>query len=212
MASKVFSHLVQLGVMKPIGDPSLDSGQADEEGVFPSFTAGPIRMVKIGFGTGFLSVPIFMKLFRRLDKSRARYCDGCSRLQSEIKYGSIDDWAAAKLPLHGDWMWQVLVFPTKLDEECGHRSEYCSDCLRKHIEAKMEEQGRDVVGRLTCPSAICRRVLRYEEIKLYADEAVMKRYEKKHQLWFTPGLRYEVPKLKSHGSFRIMHPPGPWLN
>ncbi|RGP61352.1 e3 ubiquitin- ligase ari7 [Fusarium longipes] len=115
-----------------------------------------------------LSVPVFTR-FLEVEKEPTE-CVVCTESFHDVCYDSIERWEGLCAEYSGNWMWKILLFPQKLGSSCGHKIDFCTSCLQKHIETQVEQFGRSACENITCPSEGCQRLLTYEEIKIYAKE------------------------------------------
>ncbi|KAK3385381.1 hypothetical protein B0H63DRAFT_182036 [Podospora didyma] len=175
-SAAIHARFISRGVMKSFFDLSFDKREPNEEGRIPPFRPGPIRMIEVDDEDHRLRVPIFMKFFRRLPASEARTCRGCSEVCCEIDITSIKDWEETCEGFPGDWMWKILVFPTRLVKTCDHEMDHCRACLAEHIKNQVDHHGREIADRTPCPTEGCTNKLSFDDTKLYADSATWEKY------------------------------------
>ncbi|KAH7207828.1 uncharacterized protein BKA55DRAFT_530069, partial [Fusarium redolens] len=122
-----------------------------------------------------LSIPVFTRFLRA--EKEPTHCVICTESICDVSYGSIEQWTKVCAEFDGDWKWRVLLFPQKLGTKCNHAIDFCTPCLRRHIEVQLEQFGRSACDNITCPSAGCERLLTYEELKIYAQEETFLKYD-----------------------------------
>jgi hypothetical protein len=115
-----------------------------------------------------LSIPIFTRFLRT--EKQPTDCVICTESICDVSYGSIGEWTRVCAEFDGDWIWRVLLFPQKLGQKCSHKIDFCTSCLRRHIDVQLEQFGRSACDNITCPSTVCQRLLTYEELQIYAQE------------------------------------------
>jgi len=54
---------------------------------------------------------------------------------------------------------------------------FCVDCLRQHLDARLEQYGRRRCDQIACPWPGCDRRLEYDEIRLYARPETFAKYD-----------------------------------
>lgn len=181
VASALQTHLVTIGRMHPLFDPMFTNRVPDETGRVPPFKPGRIRTVSVDHnGDNSINTPLFIRFLRRQRPPKS--CIICTDDFFDIHTGSAEEWLELCEGLHGKWMWDILLFPIKLELECRHTIDFCTACLQSHFKAQLEQHGRGAPGRLSCPSADCGRKLSYQEIQLYGDRNTFTRYDKYLQL------------------------------
>jgi hypothetical protein len=134
----------------------------DESGRMPVFKPGKILQAEIDAGN--LTIPVFTRFFRR--RTTPKECSICAEVLYDLDFESDDRWMESCDGLHGPWMWNVLLFPTRLSLDCDHDIDACKACFSTHLTTQLDENGVNGCDRLSCP--ICSRILNHHEIKLYA--------------------------------------------
>lgn len=119
-----------------------------------------------------LQIPIFTKFFRRLVTPKD--CSICLESFHEIDVGCDEQWRNACEGYHGSWMSQLFSFPTRNTLRCDHDMNVCKRCMARHLESQLDQHGRNVKGRFTCP--ICNRVLSENEIRCLCSAETVQRY------------------------------------
>ena len=135
-----------------------------------------VRMIDIDYPEYSARIPLFTSFFRRTGTPRE--CSFCAEEYSEINFGAVDNWVDSCHGFIGDWMWKVLQFPSKLGLTCNHEIDFCTTCLGRHIQARLEEYGRSRCDQIACPSVGCNRLLTYDEIRLYTSESTFTIYDR----------------------------------
>ncbi|KAI8710918.1 RING-type domain-containing protein [Fusarium sp. LHS14.1] len=159
-----------------------------------------VQLYDIDYAEETLRVPIFTRLLQ-LQKTPSQ-CSICTELIRDLSYGSLDEWGGICTGYRGDWLWKILLFPQKLEANCNHTIDFCTACLRRHIETQLDQHGRGGCRLLTCPSLGCGRRLEYEEVRLYAsDDAFFKydEYLKMEALNQIPSFRWCLAEHCSSG-------------
>jgi hypothetical protein len=142
-------------------DRRFDSTMADETGCIPEFKAGNILLGQVDRSQGDLTIPLFMKFFRR--QAAPKECILCTGLRYEIDYGGEESWVEICEDFHGPWMWNIMLYPNKMTLDCDHEFDTCKVCIAQHISTQLENNGCE---RITCPH--CNRQLGHHEIKYFA--------------------------------------------
>ncbi|KAM7185114.1 hypothetical protein V8F20_011928 [Naviculisporaceae sp. PSN 640] len=170
LAARLHDQLRDSGAMVSLQD-------ALENQVTPSLLSKPgnLRMIDIEHDGRSVRLPLLTRLFRR--QSTPRECGYCTEEFFEINFGSPMRWVHATRGFQGDWIWQVMNFPLKLEETCGHPIDFCTACFDRHVKAKLEEDGRAGCDKIACPHPDCGRLLTYEEIRLYAQKTTFTTYD-----------------------------------
>lgn len=133
------------------------------------------RLIDIDFSDYTVRIPLFTSFFRR--KVAPIECSFCAEDFYEINFGSVDAWVESCRGFRGDWMWEVLQFPFRLGVACNHEIDFCTGCLGRHVQARLEEHGRSRCDQIACPSGGCKRLLTYDEIRLYTSESTFAIYD-----------------------------------
>ncbi|KAK3317814.1 hypothetical protein B0T19DRAFT_405477 [Cercophora scortea] len=178
VSEDLHARLESRNVMYSFFDPRFQDLPVDAYGRIPAFSAGPVTTLMVNHEGQNYSVPIFLKFLKRKTASKGRVCSGCSELRCDVDFGSLEDWTETCRDLCGSWMWEILAFPEKMAEACGHVMDFCNGCVARHIKAQIEMFGRNVTERISCPSEGCGRKLSYDEVKLYADKETAQRYDR----------------------------------
>ncbi len=151
-------------------DKQLQIPIADDHGRIIPFNPGTIRMIDIAFKGEMMSVPIFMRFFRR--SSKPRECVVCTESHFDIDLGSKEEWSSVcKEDLGDGWMWNLLFFPAAaMMNGCAHEFDTCKQCLGHHITTQLEQLGRAGCDRVSCPTLECGRVFDHNEVRRLAPE------------------------------------------
>jgi hypothetical protein len=136
----------------------------DDAGRIPPFTPGKIVMGD--YGNGELTIPIFMKFFRR--SGTPKICSICTDAIYEIAFESEEQWNQVCEGYRGSWMDDVLQFPTKATLGCEHDMDACKACLATHLSTQLEQFGRTACGQLSCPT--CNRSLSDDEVRCFGSK------------------------------------------
>ena len=169
LAHRLHGRLVSQGVAYDIHDPRFEPEEADETGCILDWRPGKIVYKSVANGS---RVPLFLKFFKRC--SERRTCAVCTRSKIEIQYQSVEYWQETCKGFEGDWMWEILVFPTSKTLQCSHDFDICSQCISGHISSLLETGGPSSCDRLTCPQ--CNRNFSYDEVKRMADAPTQEKY------------------------------------
>ncbi|KAI8710764.1 E3 ubiquitin-protein ligase ari7 [Fusarium sp. LHS14.1] len=173
VAEGLHRHLISNSRMRSPFDLRFSDMHAREKGSPLNANFKLVQLYDIDYAEGTLRVPIFTRLLQ-LQKTPSQ-CSICTELIRDFSYGSLDEWDGICTGYRGDWLWKILLFPQKLEANCNHTIDFCTACLRRHIETQLDQHGRGGCRLLTCPSLGCGRRLEYEEVRLYAsDEAFFK--------------------------------------
>jgi hypothetical protein len=165
-AASLHRQMVELGHMYSFFDPMFTPTVPDDNGRLPPFDSGKIRMLNIDHDGGSLKIPLFTRFLRR--RGSPRDCSICADSFYDVEYESVQQWLDSCQGFHGEWMWQIILFPEKLKMTCNHEIDFCTNCVQTHLETSLEMLGRSRCDQLACPSADCGRHLTYDEIRLYA--------------------------------------------
>ena len=122
------------------------------------------RMVQTNRDGAEIEVPYFLDSMQ----TKPKECAFCADEVNDLDIGTPEQWIDVCDGFHGDWMWEILLFPEKLGLHCQHDIDFCTGCFQRHLESQLEQYGRSRCDRLACPGGGCGRVLAYDEIKLYA--------------------------------------------
>ncbi|KAF4998522.1 hypothetical protein FDECE_11763 [Fusarium decemcellulare] len=167
-AQNLHQHLITNNQMRSPFDLLLCEIQPRENGSPLNANFRLVQMYDLDGAEGTLSIPIFTRLLPL--QSTPSQCSICTELVRDCDYGCLDEWNAICTDYPGDWSWKILLFPRKLEANCNHAIDFCTACLRRHIESQLDQHGRMGCRLLTCPSVGCGRRLEYEEVRLYAQD------------------------------------------
>lgn len=188
MARRMHWRLFDLGKMHELFNEETHRPMPSHNHDLPVLAPGNVKMLRVDHGEGSLQVPYLVDYLRRRP---ARECIVCTEELADVDIGSPEAWLSSLgSDFPGTWMWNVLLFPVRLGLPCrhesgfcrqgdlsicqgdsaccGHEMNICTGCLQQHLESQLEQHGSACRDRLTCPE--CRRVLDYDEIKLYAKD------------------------------------------
>ncbi|RTE68330.1 hypothetical protein BHE90_017291 [Fusarium euwallaceae] len=200
VAEGLHRHLISNNRMRSPFDLRFSDMHAREKGSPLNANFKLVQLYDIDYAEGTVRVPIFTRLLQ-LQKTPSQ-CSICTELIRDFSYGSLDEWSGICTGYRGDWLWKILLFPQKLEANCNHTIDFCTACLRRHIETQLDQHGRGGCRLLTCPSLGCGRRLEYEEVRLYAsDEAFFKydEYLKMEALNQIPSFRWCLAEHCSSG-------------
>ncbi len=162
VTSNLHKQLMQRNHMFDFFDSRFDSTIPDESGRMPPFNPGNILLAEVDAGD--LQIPIWTRFFKR--RTTPKECSICADVLYDLDFGSDTQWMEACDGFYGPWMWNVLLFPTRLSLDCDHDPDACKDCFSTHITTQLDANGVNGCDRLSCP--LCNRVLSHHEVKRYA--------------------------------------------
>jgi len=171
-SSSIHLALMRGGQMHSFFDARFSATTPNDEGRVPPFAVGAVRRVSVTFkGEVVGGVPIFMRYLRR--RSATSNCAVCSEKYFEVDLGDERAWTAAREHMEDvkeyDWTSGLLHFPTvDMLRDCEHEFDTCKGCLAQYIQTQVEASGRASCNDLSCPTVVCRRIFRYDEIRRLA--------------------------------------------
>lgn len=165
VAKGLHQHLISNNRMRSPFDLQFLDIHALEKGSPLNANFKLVQLYDIDYAERTLRIPIFTRLLQL--QATPSQCSICTELIHDFSYGSLNEWNSLCTDYRGDWLWKLLLFPQKLEANCNHTIDFCTACLRRHIETQLDQYGRGGCHLLSCPSLGCGRRLEYEEVRLY---------------------------------------------